>query len=116
MARVRLTAVRVAQFRCPTGKGQAFLWDLTVPGLALRATEAGTHAYIFQSRFRGKALRMTIGSPDIWRIPDAQERARELQRQIDEGRDPREVKAATVAIDVAQRERARGKSLTVADV
>jgi integrase len=87
-----------------------------VPGLALRATAAGTKAYVYQSRFQGAALRITIGSPDVWRIPAAQERARELQRQIDEGRDPREVKAATVAVDLAQRELAKGKSLTVADV
>jgi integrase len=116
MARVRLTAARVDQFACPKGKGQAFLWDATVPGLALRATEAGSKAYVYQSRFQGKGLRITIGNPDVWRIPDAQERGRELQRQIDAGRDPREVKAATVAQDVAQRERARGQSLTVSDV
>jgi hypothetical protein len=46
---------------------------------------------------------MTIGSPDAWTIPKAQERALELRRQIDEGRDPREVKAATTAADVAKR-------------
>ena len=87
-----------------------------MPGLALRATTAGTKAYVFQSRFEGRALRVTIGSPDVWRIPDAQERARELQRQIDEGRDPREVKAETVALDVEHRARARGKSLAVSHV
>jgi len=114
--RVRLTAARVGLFECPAGKGQAFLWDSTAPGLALRVTEAGSRAYIFQSRYQSKALRITIGSVDAWRIPEAQERARELQRQIDEGRDPREVKAATVAVDVQQRQRARGQTLTVAEV
>jgi integrase len=58
---------------------------------------------------------VTIGSPDAWSIPQAQERARELQRQIDEGRDPREVKAAATAADVASREDARRQTVTVAE-
>jgi integrase len=55
---------------------------------------------------------MTVGSPDAWTIPKAQERARELQRQIDEGRDPREVKAATTAADVAKRADERRLTVT----
>jgi hypothetical protein len=46
---------------------------------------------------------MTIGSLGAWSIAKAQERARELQRQIDDGRDPREVKAEATAADVAKR-------------
>lgn len=42
--------------------------------------------------------------------------ARELQCQIDEGRDPREVKAATIAADVASREAGKSEGLTVAEV
>lgn len=116
MAKVAFTAGRVAGFKCPADKVQAFLWDSTTPGLGLRATPAGRPAYIVQSRFGGQSLRMTIGSPEAWSIPQAQEKARELQRQIDEGRDPREVKAAATAADVANREATRDKSLTVADV
>lgn len=116
MAKIAFTAGRVAGFKCPANKSQAFLWDSTAPGLGLRATPAGKPAYIVQSRFDGQSLRMTIGSPDAWSIPQAQEKARELQRQIDEGRDPREVKAAVTAADVATREATRDKSLTVADV
>lgn len=116
MAKVAFTAGRVAGFKCPADKVQAFLWDSTAPGLGLRATPAGKPAYIVQSRFDGQSLRMTIGSPEVWSIPQAQEKARELQRQIDEGRDPREVKAAATAADVANREATRDKSLTVADV
>jgi integrase len=58
---------------------------------------------------------MTIGGPEAWSIPAAQDRARALQRQIDEGRDPREVKAETVAADVAKRRKEAGELLTVAD-
>lgn len=115
MARVKLTADRIAKFQCPAGKAQAFLWDSGAPGLALRATAAGAKSYVFQGRYQGQALRMTIGSPDAWSVPKAQERARELQRHVDQGRDPREVKAETVAADVAKRRKEAGELVTMAD-
>ena len=80
MAKIKFTAPKVAGFKCPAGKPQAFLWDSTAPGLGLRATPAGKPAYVFQSEYQGKSLRITIGSPDAWSIPQAQEKARELQR------------------------------------
>lgn len=116
MARIKLTAPKVAGFRCPADKVQAFLWDSTQPGLGLRVTPAGKPAYIFQSEFRGRTVRVTIGSPNAWSIPQAQERARELQRQIDAGRDPREVKAESIAADVAKRTAEVADVLTVAEV
>lgn len=116
MARVNFTAPKVAGFTCPAGKAQAFLWDSTQPGLGLRVTPAGKPAYIFQSEFQGRTVRVTIGRPTDWSIPQAQERARELQRQIDEGRDPREVKAETIAADVAKRNAEVAEVLTVAEV
>jgi integrase len=131
MAKERLTAPKVAGFTCPADRAQAFLWDSTAPGLALRATPAGKPAYIFQSRFRGKTLRVTIGSPDVWPLESCdmvdpagkpvrrmgvREKARELQAMIDAGRDPREVKAETIAADVAKRTAEVADVVTVADV
>ena len=113
MAKIAFTAVRVAGFSCPDDKAQAFLWDLSVAGLGLRATPAGKPSYVFQARFQDKTIRLTIGSPDAWSIPQAQEKARELQRQIDEGRDPRAVKAEKTAADVAKRDTARQDAVTV---
>lgn len=115
MDRVNFTAARIAAFKCPAGIQQSFLWDSGVPGLALRVTAAGSRAYVFQSRFSGTTIRMTIGSPESWRIGDAQERARELQRQIDQGRDPRAVKAEVIASDVAVRKATVQASLTVGE-
>ena len=116
MGRVRFTRPLVDGFTCPAGKAQAFKWDATQSGLGLRVTPAGKPAYIFQSEFQGRTLRFTIGSPDHWSIPQAQERARELQRQIDAGRDPREVKAASIAADIAKRTAEVAEVLTVAEV
>ena len=97
MAKISFTAGRVTGFKCPAGKAQAFLWDVTAPGLGLRATPAGKPAYVFQSVYQGKDVRLTIGSPAAWSIPDAQSKARELQRLIDEGHDPRGLKRNALA-------------------
>ena len=116
MAKIVFTAGRVNGFKCQPDKAQAFLWDVTAKGLGLRATPSGKPSYVFQSEYQGKTLRITIGSPDVWTIPLVQEKARELQRQIDEGRDPRAVKAAITAIDVAKRDAEKQGALTVAEV
>lgn len=87
MAKVKLTAERVSSFK--TDKAQAFLWDSTAPGLAVRATANGSKAYIFQSQIQGHGLRMTIGDVRTWTIPQAQQEARRLQTLIDQGHDPR---------------------------
>lgn len=97
MAKIAFTAGRVSGFKCPPDKQQAFLWDVTVPGLGLRATPAGKPAYVFQSVYQGKDIRLTIGRPAAWSIPNAQAKARELQRLIDGGKDPRDLKRDALA-------------------
>ncbi|WP_225783675.1 integrase family protein [Xenophilus sp. Marseille-Q4582] len=127
MAKVAFTAPRVAGFKCPADKQQAFLWDATAPGLGLRATPAGKPSYVFQGLCQGKTIRITIGSPAAWTIPNAQAKARELQRQIDEGLDPREVRreaqaaqeqkrAAEAAAAEQARKDAAAAALTVGEV
>ena len=116
MAKVAFTAGRVAGFRCPPDKVQAFLWDVTSPGLGLRVTPAGKPAYVFQSEFQGKTIRLTIGGPDAWSIPQAQEKARELQRQIDEGRDPRDLKRDALAAAAERKAAEAAQSVTVGEV
>ena len=104
MAKIAFTAGRVSGFKCPPDKKQAFMWDVTAPGLGLRTTPAGKPAYVFQGVYQGKDIRLTIGSPAAWSIPDAQAKARELQRLIDEGKDPRDLKREAVAATKAQAE------------
>ena len=124
MARVKLTAGRVAEFS--TDKAQAFLWDTEVPGLAVRATLSGVKAYIFQSRIEGKTPRMTIGDVRAWSIEEARDKARIWQIQIDEGKDPRQViadkKADVQAVKMAKQEKieaaaeqVRKESVTVSE-
>lgn len=97
MAKVAFTAGRVSAFTCPADKAQAFLWDATVAGLGLRTTPAGKPAYVFQSVYQGKDLRLTIGNPGAWSIEQARDKARALQRLIDDGKDPRDLKRDALA-------------------
>jgi integrase len=111
MAKVKLTAGRIASFQCEDGKAQSFLWCEEVPGLAVRATPGSTRKrYIFESKVNSKTMRMTIGDVNVWSIKEAQAEARRLQTVIDQGDDPRQVKAdkeaAQIAVMVAKKEKA----------
>ena len=116
MAKIAFTAGRVSGFKCPPDKKQAFMWDATAPGLGLRATPAGKPAYVFQSKYQGKDIRLTIGSPAAWSIPDAQAKARELQRLIDEGKDPRDLKRDALAAHAEKQAAAAVQAVTVGEV
>ena len=116
MAKIAFTAGRVSKFTCLPDKNQAFLWDVTTPGLGLRATPAGKPAYVFQGEFQQKTIRITIGSPTAWSIPQAQQKARELQRQIDEGHDPRDIKREVLALAMERKAAAAVQALTVGEV
>lgn len=93
MARVNFTAKRISEYKCEDDKDQSLLWDSGCPWLALRATKTGSKAYVYQSRLRGTPLRITIGKPAAWTIPDARLEATRLQRLVDQGIDPRKVAA-----------------------
>lgn len=127
MAKVKLTAGRIEAFTCPAGKPQAFLWDADVNGLAVRAT-AGAKAFIYQGRLNGKSLRVTIGDVNVWSLeeyrhpktgevitPGARQEARRLQAIIDQGRDPREVRAEIAAANAAKREKAKQEEAPALD-
>ena len=96
-AKVKLTAGRIADFKSDEGRAQSFLWCADVKGLAVRATSTGAKSYIFQAKVKGKSMRLTIGDVGAWSIAKAQAEARRLQTVIDQGDDPRQVKADAAA-------------------
>jgi integrase len=103
MAKVKLTAGRIANFQCDEGKAQAFLWCAEVPGLGVRATAGSKRKrYIFQAKVKGQSMRVTIGDVSAWSIEGAQAEARRLQVMIDNGNDPRQVKADDAAAKEAE--------------
>ena len=121
----KLTGPQVKEFTLPPGKAQAFLWDTLAPGLAVRATR-GAKVYVFQARFDGRSLRIKIGDIRTWALeeaighdgavirPGARQEARRLQALIDQGRDPRQVRMETTALDAAKNAAAARKAATVA--
>lgn len=123
MAKIVFTAGRVSGHKCKPDTAQAFIWDLTAPGLGLRATPAGKPAYVFQSVYSGKTIRLTIGSPTVWSIEQARDKAKALQRLLDDGKDPRDLKrdaladkAAELVANAAKVKAAKVAALTVGEV
>lgn len=87
MARVKLTKTLVDELQ-PPAKGQAFVWDTEVRGLAVRLTSAGGKAWIAQMIVRGgKERRMTIGHCAKVPLDRARQEARKLIANADLGRD-----------------------------
>ena len=117
--KVKLVAGRIAGFQCPEDKARAYLWCDEVKGLGIIATATGAKSYIFQTKVKGKSVRLTIGNVGVWSIKEAQAEGRRLQTVIDQGYDPRQVKAeqeaAKDAEAAAKREQEARESLTVAE-
>lgn len=111
LSRQKFTFERLRRFTLPEGKNQTFLWDADVTTLACRAT-SGTKAFVFQSVYAGKTLRMTIGNVNDWKIDDARAEARRLQTLIDTGIDPRIAKAEKIAEAESQQAESRKTKVT----
>lgn len=90
--RQNLTDLRAKNFICPQGKGQSFLFSTGYKKLAVRTTANGKPSYVYQSRFNGKSIRITIGRVESWVLSDAMEFAKALQRAVDCGIDPRKAR------------------------
>lgn len=107
-----LTAARVENLPCEPGKQQTIHWDAKTPGFGLRVTAAGARAYIFESRLFGKTLRVTIGNARAWELGRARTEASRLKMLVNEGKDPREVKAEQrQALEARREEAARQHAL-----
>jgi integrase len=115
MAKVNFTTGRLSEHKCPIGQNQAFLWDSTAQGLGLRVTPKGKPTFVYQGVYQGKDIRLVIGKVDTWTIPKARERVRTIQTTIDEGRDPRELKAENLASDSAKRAATKQEKVTFAE-
>lgn len=102
--KIKFTAGKVDEFACESGKSQSFLWDTASPGLGLRVTANAAKSYIFQGKLNGSTIRLTIGDPRTWDIAKAQAEARRLKVLIDNGQDPRKVKADALAAERAARD------------
>jgi len=83
----RLTDINVRK-ALPPARGQTLLWDAEVKGFALRVTPGGARAFIVDYRAGGRQRRFTIGAYPDWSVQAARQVAKELKREVDQGRDP----------------------------
>jgi hypothetical protein len=70
---------------CEPGKSQTIYWDSRTPNFGVRVTPTGNKAFIFETFFNGKTLRITIGDVNVWAIDKAQSEARRLKVLTDQG-------------------------------
>ncbi|HBZ29668.1 MAG TPA: preprotein translocase [Nitrosomonas nitrosa] len=101
MNKISFTASVIEKAQCEPGKKQTIFYDSKTPGLGLRVT-AGAKSYIFESRLHGNTIRITIGSSRAWPLKKAQTEAARLKVMIDQGIDPRQLKAEQAAAKEAE--------------
>jgi integrase len=64
------------------------IFDTEVIGFAVRVQSSGARTFTIDYRHAGRQRRMNIGRWPDWSVTAARERAKELRRAIDDGRDP----------------------------
>ena len=90
-------------------KGATTFWDddPKTTGFGVRIYASGTRSFFLNYWIDGRERRVTIGSFPLWSTSAARERARELRREIDVGRDPagekRERREAPTVQDLVDR-------------
>ncbi|MBU9611061.1 integrase family protein [Burkholderia multivorans] len=116
MKRENFTVARVDAFCCDQNKKQTIYWDAKAPGLGLRVTSAGARAYVFESRLFGKTVRLTIGDPRTWDLAAARSEAARMKALVNEGKDPRVLRAEQRVAYEAQERKKRQQVVTMGEV
>jgi len=78
----------IARKALPPARGQTLIWDAEVKGFALRLTSGGAKSFVVDYRAGGRQRRFTIGAYPDWSVQAARQAAKELKREVDQGRDP----------------------------
>jgi hypothetical protein len=83
------------------------LWDTEVKGFGIRIYPTGGKSFFINYRIGGRERRYAIGAFPTWSVEAARERAKELRKLIDAGRDPaednRERREAPTIADLIER-------------
>lgn len=85
--RVRLTE-KVLRDAIPAEGRDYQIFDDDIRGFAVCVYRGGGRAFTFDYRFAGRQRRMTFARWPEWSVTAARDRARELRREVDLGRDP----------------------------
>jgi integrase len=88
---MKLTEKSVSALRAPA-TGYLLTYDSghdkAVSGFGVRTMASGSRSFVFDYRFHGRTARITIGKLGAWTALAARQRAVELKRLVDQGRDP----------------------------
>lgn len=89
------------------GPKNIIVYDDEVVGFGCRVTSAGARSFVLTYRIEGRERRITIGAWPDWSVTAGRERAKELKREIDQGRDPlaarSEARSAPIIRDLIDR-------------
>lgn len=72
----------------PLESGTVAIWDSEQKGFGLRVYAGGAKSFFLNYRINGRERRYTIGNFPEWSVEAARARAKELRKEIDQGRDP----------------------------
>jgi integrase len=104
MANERITKTVVDKMALPE-TGQVFVWDTKTIGFGVRLTPGGK-SYFVQGRVNGKTRRVTIGKHGVFTTKQAEDRAKDLLRDMDNGIDPVQQKKLQTATQITLKEAA----------
>jgi len=94
MSVIALSAKRLRELSCPSGKTKENVWDAQCKGLMLELRESGGRTwYVRYVDARGKQRQLRIGDANVVSLEQARKRTDELRGQIALGKDPFEEKA-----------------------
>ena len=80
----KITMTRARVFTSADGR-EAVLWDITTPGLGLRAQPSGHKSWIVHRRCNGSVVRRTLGPLEALTVEDARHAARKVIAEAEAG-------------------------------
>ena len=80
----KITMTRARAFTPADGR-EAVLWDITAPGLGLRAQPSGHKSWIVHRRCNGSVVRRTLGPLEALTVEDARHAARKVIAEAETG-------------------------------
>ena len=84
---VKLTDKEVREL-VPPASGNRITYDSEIRGFGARVTCKGARSFVLNYYAAGVERRLTIGSYPAWSVAAARNRAKELRREVDNGKDP----------------------------
>lgn len=86
---MRFTKASVESLVMPPGKGEHYVWDEGLKGLAVKLNPGGSRNYLVQYRDQGGSTRrVVIGKVGVVSLDDARKHARVLLSKVQTGTDP----------------------------